>query len=233
MLQEIKMKTTEIKPWTYSVKPEVDFESGEITFNEIINGFQNKYIREVLKTKEEATKKALIALGWTPPQPIAHDKAETGEMECAAFKRMMSEGSSDIMSKIIASENKSMERDFEIWWKQEWSFGEEPSAAEVYAILKKCTINVKRNRKVLEDKIEQLENENHDLKVKYVLQNPCTDRSDMEDEVAHLKSKLSEAREVMECALAYYGTRNVSNAVIKIKSFLSSLNEADKTKENG
>lgn len=228
------MKTTKIKPvraWALHINNEPRLANMFYTKKDgILHGWRAEDLVEVEIRPVQQCDFTPDPTKLYPAHPVAHDKAETGEMECAAFKRMMSEGSSDIMSKIIASGNKSMDHDFEIWWKQKWSLADEPSAAEVYGILKKCTINSIRNRKVLEDKIEALEeklflkeecrrNEQSQLMKKNV---------ELEAEVARLKGKLYSAREVIEFDLQRGEQRKPL-----INSFLSSLNEADKTKENG
>ena len=48
------------------VTPSVNIDTGEIhLMTEDITG---RYYREVMRTKDEATRTALIALGWTPPE---------------------------------------------------------------------------------------------------------------------------------------------------------------------
>jgi hypothetical protein len=76
---------SELKPdkyeWTYSVTPSIDFKSGEITLQEIINGVQNQMVKMVCRTQEEATRKALIALGWTPPVDSRQSESNFEKLE--------------------------------------------------------------------------------------------------------------------------------------------------------
>jgi hypothetical protein len=52
-----------------TIKPNIDFEKGIIEFDckNIFNDIVTNHYKEIINTKEEFVKKALIALGWTPP----------------------------------------------------------------------------------------------------------------------------------------------------------------------
>lgn len=54
----------------YSITPKI--EDGVISFTEAMNGeVTNKFVKEVMDTKDKAIRQALIALGWTPPKEDA------------------------------------------------------------------------------------------------------------------------------------------------------------------
>jgi hypothetical protein len=55
---------------TTTLTPKIDIEKGIIEFDciERLNEMIISHNKDIMNTKEELTKKALIALGWTPPK---------------------------------------------------------------------------------------------------------------------------------------------------------------------
>lgn len=72
---------------TYTATPSVDSASGVISIAEEfgrslgLDGTRERFYRQVVSTRDEAVRRALIALGWTPPteQPSAASARAAGE----------------------------------------------------------------------------------------------------------------------------------------------------------
>ncbi len=65
----------------YTVKPTVNFDSGEIVIETSLehemDAYNIKLTTEIMRTKEKVARAALIALGWTPPpEPASHSSSE-------------------------------------------------------------------------------------------------------------------------------------------------------------
>ena len=66
------MNTSENKPFfmRWEIHPSINFKTGDITLTthqEDMRGIMQQVHAQIMRTQEEATRKALIALGWTPP----------------------------------------------------------------------------------------------------------------------------------------------------------------------
>lgn len=91
-----------MKGFSYNIDTKTDLSTGDIfqTLTQEFNDIRTTLIRDVLKTKEEQTRDALISLGWTPPildsskcivhgcQNHSHEGIFVGNM-CGPFKPIL------------------------------------------------------------------------------------------------------------------------------------------------
>lgn len=67
--------------FNYSIQPEVDFSTQEITLKEVIKGYEQGIMKQIIATKEKAIRQALTVIGWMPPEEVAALQSENDKLK--------------------------------------------------------------------------------------------------------------------------------------------------------